>query len=692
MIKQGIPVRYLDVSDSLLVSTRHYGTSSQVVKSNTTSLIDKDDLPVGSPLDHLTEKGVDELLSWSKQIKSRTLLILDNCDDQLVIDQHAKFIELLQTLAVNANQNLYIVVTSERHILIANDFDSWTVDELSHNASVKLLLLLAPKLSISDAEAVSHLVERCPLALKVVGQLLHDDNDILTVSLKDELQNSLLNVLNEPSNPKERFGYLMNAVLKRINMSEIIQCGLSFSYFPGSFSKPAALYVVPSSKPNGCLFSYAKHSLVDKYIHYKTTRYKMHKLIKEYIQVRASEDMLNTTFLRDRFNLKFHNHYTDFVLQYAKAIILKNMSDIEEFEFSSENHNIHHLLDILFNLAEFSANDTRVLVTFVYAQVLKIDELRNHFQHFMKSIIEVCNFLGTDNCVDFYPHITKELLQECRCQNEGLYCFFESVPCSHPSWCEITRTLFNYSHIFRKLDSTHQLYLRRINWWYCLENIWIRFCVILQKMNTLLLIFVTAMNRIRTINSLMKLYLNKYVHICAYIIVYLVCSSSSILAPVLALTLENVVAAGHFEFILTILNFIYILCFLLIKKHMFIAANITLVPLLVIMYLNRVPLENILKLLLINMIPLIYMCFNFHLDLQTWNRYVNFCSFVSTLAIVLMGNRITFVIVVPFMISSFINMCVSFLVQPRSTSYFDKLSFVLLMFNLLSWNSIPISL
>ena len=690
-IEQGIPVRYVDVSESKLVFTHRYGTHSQIIKSNGTSIIGKDDLPLGYSFDQLTEK---ELLTWSKNIKSRTLLVLDNCDDELVIEQHTNFVEFLQKMALYANQNLYILVTSVQHISIADDFDSWTVKELSHNASVELLLLLAPNISISDAEVVSHLVERCPLALKVIGQLLHDDDDMLTVSLKDELHHSLLNVLNEPSNPKQRFGFLMNTVLKRINMSEVLKCGLFISYFPGSFSKIAALNVIPSSNPKECLLSYVKHSLLDKHILFKTRRYKMHKLIKEYVQIKASEDMLNTQSLIDTFHLKFHDHYTEHVLQYAQQLIHVNISDIEEFEFSSESHNIHHLLSILFNLTEFSTNDTHVLVTLVYAKILKIDDLRNHFQRFIESIIEVCNFLGTERCADFYPQITVKLLQECQSQNkEEIFGIFESIPCNRPIWCKITRTLFDYSRIFRKLDAKYQSYLRRISWWYCLENKWVYVCMMLHKMNTLLLLIVTTMNHMRITFDL-KRYINKYIHICTLGIIYIVSSSASILAPILALTLENVVASDHFEVFLVVLNFFYVLCFLIVNKCIYITANVTLIPLLILMVLSKQMLDNILRLFLLNMIPLIYIFFNYTQELPIWSRYMSFTSFISTFAVVLIGfNKITLAVLAPYMISSFLNMCVSFLLQPKSARSLDIVCCVLLIINLsFPWNVIPISL
>ena len=68
---------------------------------------------------------------------------------------------------------LHIVIVSHEKLLYSDSFDCWTVRELNQSASIQLLDEIAPALNDESLMAVAELFEGCPLALKVIGQLLH---------------------------------------------------------------------------------------------------------------------------------------------------------------------------------------------------------------------------------------------------------------------------------------------------------------------------------------------------------------------------------------------------------------------------------------------------------------------------------------------------------------------------------------
>ena len=116
---------------------------------------------------------VEELIQWSKQVQCFTVLILDNCDDILSSNIRGDFIDLINFLVRNSNNSIHVIVVAQAKLLLLDNFAQWTVRELTTENSVKLLQKLAPGVPSSQAELISSLVERCPLALKVVGSLLH---------------------------------------------------------------------------------------------------------------------------------------------------------------------------------------------------------------------------------------------------------------------------------------------------------------------------------------------------------------------------------------------------------------------------------------------------------------------------------------------------------------------------------------
>ena len=115
----------------------------------------------------------EELQTWSEAMKCTSVLILDNCDDILNGEYRHKFLSLIKTLVMKSHFKLHIIIVSRERLLYLDSLDYWTVRELNQSASVQLLEKIAPAIDNESLMAVAELVEGCPLALKVIGQLLH---------------------------------------------------------------------------------------------------------------------------------------------------------------------------------------------------------------------------------------------------------------------------------------------------------------------------------------------------------------------------------------------------------------------------------------------------------------------------------------------------------------------------------------
>ena len=226
--------------------------------------------------------------------------------------------------------------------MYANSFESWTVQELNQSASVHLLDKLAPAIDNESLTSVAELVEGCPLALKVIGQLLH----IYGAPLISKVEKKLITVLDKASIQEQRFRVIMDVAFSRLG--DLKDCGYVLSLFPGSFDERAGDAIVQEE----CLETYLKHSLLNDYSLAFNYRYKMHRLIKKYLQEKISLSA-NTNFVA-----RFKKHFETMLLTYA---IKQEIDDTEQYVLSLELHNLNHLRELLLSDTHSSPEELAVL-------------------------------------------------------------------------------------------------------------------------------------------------------------------------------------------------------------------------------------------------------------------------------------------------------------------------------------------
>ena len=687
--KENIDVRYIDTDENTL-----YGLPSEEdqVQSTETSLsVPNTDLSKLLSIEYTIASDsfiVQHLISWSQTITIPTVLILDNCDRQVYEPtRRGRFIVFLRKLIKLSNNKLSIIFTSEQHIFLEDDFEKFKIGELSEPASIKLLQLLAPNITVEDAKIVVDSVERCPLALKVLGRLIHF-NGKLTHRLRSVLLDSPLVLLNKShSDQKQRFWFIMRIALERVSTSEMsIQCGHFLSLFPGSFQYLAARSILPD--PENCLDTYVDRSLIDEYSLGEQSRYKMHKLIKEFFRLNG-----NNIYL-ELFEEKFGQYFAAYVLQYAD-LYLHRKSELNlsrEHEYNSEIHNIRHLLDIILSDNNPSLKSVQVLAFSVFTKKLTKNDLKHHFQSLLETIIEVCNFLGTDNCFDIYPHVAKELLQECKCNN--LLQFLSRYnPCSNIIWCKVAEKVLDYRRINEKLTKNERNYLERLNSWHCLQNSLIYKCQKGYLALTILLIL-TLFVWYEYRNSAQS----RWVYYLT-LTTYIVCMCDSLMIPVLVLAEEKIVRAETIEVSLLLLNVYFLFTYTSHAELKYSIWCIIMCPLIILASQDHLDYNRqfLGRLILFNSFQLGYMSYLYCqtsealLKLIKRCTFFSFCSILTTwIVIIQYGSIGSSAIIYPYVVSWLLNIIIIVLME-RSKTIDNKdyvyLSFVIFMINLiLPWN------
>ena len=360
--------------------------------------------------------GVKQL---SETIKCTSVLILDNCDDILVSTSRHEFLSFIDSLVMKSNFKLHIIIVSRERLLYLDSFDCWTVRELNQSASIQLLDKLAPAIDNESLTEVAELVEGCPLALKVVGQLLH----IHGIQLIQKMKKELINILDRVSVYEQRFRVLMDIAFNRLGV--LRDCGYVLSLFPGSFDESAGNTIVQEE----CLEIYLKHSLLNDYSLAFNYRYKMHRLIKDYLKEKVSIGE------KRAFIKRFRKHFETLLLTLAKK---QEIDDTEKYILSLEVHNLYYLRELLLIDMHSSPEELAVLAFLFDTGLMQLKQLHTHYTLYIKKVREVCLLLYPKLCGKVYTNIVRHLYQKCKCETLMAYVqnFFISS-CMEHFQCEV---------------------------------------------------------------------------------------------------------------------------------------------------------------------------------------------------------------------------------------------------------------
>ena len=298
--------------------------------------------------------------------------------------------------------------------------------------------------------SVAELVEGCPLALKVIGQLLH----IYGAPLINKVEKKLITVLDKASVQEQRFRVIMDVAFNRLG--DLKDCGYVLSLFPGSFDERAGDAIVQEE----CLETYLKHSLLNDYSLAFNYRYKMHRLIKEYLQEKMSLSA-NTNFVA-----RFKKHFETMLLTY---IIKQEIDNTEKYVLSLELHNLNYLRELLLTDTHLSAEELAVLVFLFDIKLIQLEELHRYYALYIKNIREVCLLLTPKLCGQMYKKIVKHMYQQCRCETFTAYIHnFYISSCMEHFQCEVVSVLRDlYTSGVLQLSNNESSYIDLVVAFHC---------------------------------------------------------------------------------------------------------------------------------------------------------------------------------------------------------------------------------
>ena len=384
---------------------------------------------------------IRELQIWSVEIKCPTLLILDNCDSILKSSLRDNFIKLIYSMLNRSRFKLHMIVVSMEKLVLLNSFDRWIVRELNQSASVSLLQKFVPKINNYDLNDIAELVDGNPIALKVVGKVLQLHGKQLVRKIKEDLLRNPFNILDKVSFQKERFRTILDIAFARLGNDQ--DCGYILGLLGGSFDIELGIAIVSP----GCLELYEVHSLLDEYNITYYNRYKMHRLIKEYVVKK-----LNATY-KSIFDERFQKYYEQSLFNFATTKV--DLSDVELHYLSLEVHNIYYLVNLYLKHKKLSVKQLVVLTFLVYKYYpFSVEELEKYFSLYLDELEHVCQLLSTRHACGFmYSTIVKYFYKNnCTCETveEYMQNFYYSS-CTNVFQCKVVDQI---SNIERRENST----------------------------------------------------------------------------------------------------------------------------------------------------------------------------------------------------------------------------------------------
>ena len=488
LVDNGVSVRYIDVEEQLPLFNKSsddykphmpsYNASRRHKDKETTALLQKMS-SVSHQYDRIksgeakASNYIEQLILWSEKVECFTVLILDNCDDIITTYHKDQFINLVLTLIRGSKNYIHVVFVTQAKVLLVDSFEQWTVQEMTTRDSVELLQRVAPGITSDDAETVSNYVERCPLALKVVGIMLHlYGSDTLTKKLKLQLQHNPIDVLDHADQRRLQFRFIMELALSRIDELLQSECDYSMSLFPGTFDWEAGRSILEVSHPKICLDIFVKYSLLEEYYHHNYVhRYRMHRLIKEFLKNKL------TNLSKQRFKERFSEYFEHFLVQHIKG----GLNVIDEYELSLETLNVHHYIGMLTSQKhELTPEQLAILSYGVSKDLISFRALEPYYKNFMNSLTEVCSILDSDAafCGKFYSRIIEHMYSECKCENVSRYFKYllnSPCPCTSPEMKGVfqCQTVYDINHtkiVWVHLSTPVQEYLSRVMLYNCYHD------------------------------------------------------------------------------------------------------------------------------------------------------------------------------------------------------------------------------
>ena len=323
-----------------------------------------------SIFDSLNHKATYKRLEkWVRNQHLPTLVILDNCDEMF---EHAReeFANVIKSLTLASyRRNVRFILTSQKWVTDIGNFRLHAIYNLSSEAAIELLAILAPGLMEDQKMEIADLTGNVPLALEVVGAIFNFPDSPTAEEVIDGLRKNLIAILS-PDELHSKVDACIDLAYSYLTPEQKQSC-VNLSHFPGSFDKESAVTIFDF---NGNILDKLVQRSLLQYSRGRG-RYYFHQLLQKFFLQVGSEEA--DEVLLKYFSAKFQRYFSQLL---CESIISDSGTGFDVSRFYDEEHNIFRMF-LLFNACR------DVNITFHAIKVVSHESRMPELLRFLPSVI-----------------------------------------------------------------------------------------------------------------------------------------------------------------------------------------------------------------------------------------------------------------------------------------------------------------
>ena len=274
------------------------------------------------------------LKKWVRDQYSKTLIILDNCDE---LFEHAKeeFSRAIKSLTTaSSRKNVRYILTSQNRVTDIDNFRLHAIYNLSSEAAIQLLGTLAPSLMEDQKRQIADLTGNVPLALKVVGAIFNFPDAPTAEEVIDDLRENLVATLS-PDELHTKVDACIGIAYSYLK-PELKQLCVNLSHFPGKFKRESAIAIFDFN--GNMLDTLVQRSLLQYERSLK--QFYFHQLLKTFFS------QMNVGENAEKLQYYFSSQYQLYYAQLFQRAIPDDGTELELQKLRYELHNIVHMFTL----------------------------------------------------------------------------------------------------------------------------------------------------------------------------------------------------------------------------------------------------------------------------------------------------------------------------------------------------------
>ena len=185
---------------------------------------------------------LNRLGKWVRSQYSKTLIILDNCDE---LFQHAKedFLDTIRSLTLaSSRKNVKYLLTSQKWVANIGNFRLHAIYNLSSEAAVELLGKVAPTLTDNQKKQIADLTGNVPLAVDVIGAIFNFPDAPSPEEVIEGLGENLVATLSPDELVNSKVDVSIGIAYSYLT-PDLKQLCVNLSHFPNRFNRESAVAI-----------------------------------------------------------------------------------------------------------------------------------------------------------------------------------------------------------------------------------------------------------------------------------------------------------------------------------------------------------------------------------------------------------------------------------------------------------------